>query len=284
MARFMTKPFTLLLVPFLGQHSDAIRAANHVSQGLQAAARSGYDEDDYKCCCLVGSNCFTGEKEDALKVSFKFYGTDYCCKRHDGPRDPILFHGGCDREADAFSLPLEELGPRVPFMVDDLRREELSDICVFKQAPKTTTTTTTTQEDEPDSQIIVRPTTTPSGSTPAPIKYDPYKHLDLTPIFRGQKYVTINDVKYGCCCRMQTNIDDITCFVRDMSQKKFYFWKSGCGGLLGDGFHSYRGLDRRAPAFGSSYRDVPHAGKCWATPVYLPSEFAAHVGIEGRQK
>lgn len=76
---------------------------------------------------------------------------------------------------------------------------------------------------------------------------------DLTDFMLDKKERTVDGTTYTCCCSVENN--NLRCEVLDVNSPKEISWKSGCGGLKGNGWHSYNNM-------GKKYSTVTKIGKC----------------------
>merc|ERR1719269_422202 len=92
-------------------------------------------------------------------------------------------------------------------------------------AVETTTTTTTTTIEE----------TTTEETTAE-------EEVDLTEFFHEQKELDHLGVTYKCCCSGDHDAETIACEMKDTDGPKKISYKGGCGGLSGDGYHSWSNM------------------------------------------
>lgn len=260
--------------------------------------RSGYSI----CCCMRKDCNWRGNSEDAKKISIWVKSQVYCCK----PRE-YWFSATCDAEkytdpiegitssynsetchavetekptpaptsASTTSFLASTPSPTTAGTVTTVPVASTQSVtATASAAPGATTVVTTTKEATTTKEDAELPVPTPAPTptpvpTPDPVR-DPNELVDITDVYRPD-FATVklgDDITYRCCCRTNDASTDVTCAVRDDKARKAILFKSGCGGLMGKGWHGWHDISDR-----SKYEKFPHADMCVVPFGELPDIF-----------
>lgn len=103
----------------------------------------------------------------------------------------------------------------------------------------------------------------------------PGRLIDVASLFTDAEpwdFVVLEDkIEYRCCCRKVAD-QSIRCTLTNMQKTKKLFYKSGCGGAMGDGYHSWDSKEM------GKYKSLEGAGRCMVAhnelPLFLQKKFA----------
>jgi len=115
------------------------------------------------------------------------------------------------------------------------------------------------------------PTVMCQTSTTITTSVNPNELMDVTDAFAPDFTIVklSDDITYRCCCQRNEDESDVTCVLADDAGRKVIGWKSGCGGLMGKGWHSWYKLKER-----DGFQNFANANKCVVPHSKLPEVFS----------
>merc|ERR1712232_1335767 len=127
---------------------------------------------------------------DKKKIRFTEEGKTYCCKERSSK---------CDR--NKYKTPLAEVPSLKPTIVSWM--DEFGITSTNDALPK---------EDTCELQIITTTTTTTTtATTTTTTTIAPHRFEDISSLFGEDKTVTIKDVEYRCCCKVDDTGAGVVC-------------------------------------------------------------------------